>query len=197
MNSEILASYFGTSAKPANQPGGTNCAISSAVDAAVPANGNIGNLNNVPPNANTGLPSTVQQLANYLASTGGVANPNALYLISSGGNDNTYALDHIGTLAGRENYLAGQAARLTAALLTLQGAGARYILVQNEPGTGTLPNFSNQTLWTDLRLAGVQFIGVDRQAMVRAVQSAPTMFGFTADTVQPGVNGVNTGSACI
>jgi outer membrane lipase/esterase len=197
MNSQILASYFGTSANPANQPGGTNYAISGAVDAAVAANGNIGNLNNVPPNTNTGLPSTVQQIANYLASTGGIANPNALYLISSGGNDNTYALDHIAGLVARENYLAGQAARLTAALLTLQGAGARYILVQNEPGTGTLANFSNQTLWTDLRNAGVQFIGVDRQAMLRAVQSAPTMFGFTADTVQPGINGVNTGSACI
>jgi hypothetical protein len=58
MNSQLLASYFGLTANPANQPGGTNYAISGALDAAVPANGNVGNLNNVPPNANTGLPST-------------------------------------------------------------------------------------------------------------------------------------------
>ena len=47
--------------------------------------------------ANSGLftaaiPVT-QQIANYLSSTGGVANPNALYLISSGGNDVTFALN--------------------------------------------------------------------------------------------------------
>src|SRR5262245_48442811 len=46
MNSEILASYFGLSAKPANQPGGTNYAISGALTARVPTNGNDGNLNN-------------------------------------------------------------------------------------------------------------------------------------------------------
>jgi hypothetical protein len=49
MNSQLLASYFGLSAIPANQSGGTNYAISGAVDAATAANGNIGNLNNIPP----------------------------------------------------------------------------------------------------------------------------------------------------
>jgi outer membrane lipase/esterase len=83
MNSQILASYFGLSASPANQPGGTNYAISGAVDALAPGpfpggNGGIGNLN-----PNPLLPSTSQQIMNYLASTGGVANPNALYQISS------------------------------------------------------------------------------------------------------------------
>jgi hypothetical protein len=61
-------------ALPANQPGGTNYAISGAMSAATPANGNIGNLNQ-----NTTLPSTVQQMANYLASHDGAANSQALY----------------------------------------------------------------------------------------------------------------------
>ncbi|HUI95154.1 MAG TPA: hypothetical protein VLX44_05330, partial [Xanthobacteraceae bacterium] len=192
MNSQLLAGYFGLTAVPADQPGGTNFAISGAVNAAVPANGNIGNLNSGP-----GLSSTAQQMANYLAQNGGGANPNALYLVSSGGNDITFANDNFGTLAAKENYLGPQAANLANAIQTLQGAGARYILVQNDPGTGTLANFYNQALWTDLTARGVQFIPVDRQAMVRAIQSNPTLFGFTAATDTPGVTGVNTGSACV
>jgi hypothetical protein len=66
MFSQVLAGYYGLTALPANQPGGTNYAIAGAVDAATPANGSIGNLN-----ANTTLPSTSQQIANYLASRGG------------------------------------------------------------------------------------------------------------------------------
>jgi phospholipase/lecithinase/hemolysin len=45
MNTQILAGDFGLTALPANQPGGTNYAISGALSAATPANGNIGNLN--------------------------------------------------------------------------------------------------------------------------------------------------------
>ena len=112
MNSQLLASYFGLSAIPANQSGGTNYAISGAVDAATAANGNIGNLNNIPPGTNTNLPSTVQQITNYLASVSGQANPNGLYLISSGGNDLTFANDTFGPLAAKENYLSAQAALL-------------------------------------------------------------------------------------
>ena len=48
-NSQILASLFGLTATPANQPGGTNYAIAGAVDAATAANNNIGNLNSAPP----------------------------------------------------------------------------------------------------------------------------------------------------
>src|SRR5262249_55680608 len=135
MNSQILASYFGLTAIPANQPGGTNFAISGALDAAAPTNGNAGNLNNSKientANTNTNLPSTVKQIANSLAGAGGAANPNALYLLSSGGNDGSFARDHIAGLAAQRGYLTGQAANLTAAILTLQSAGARYIVVQN------------------------------------------------------------------
>jgi outer membrane lipase/esterase len=79
MSTQVLAGDYGLTALPANQAGGTNYAISGAVNAATPANGNIGNLNQ-----NTTLPSTVQQMANYLAAHGGAANPQALYVISSG-----------------------------------------------------------------------------------------------------------------
>ena len=68
MNTQILAAKFGLTADPANQPGGTNYAISGAKDA---VSGGTGNLN-----ANANLPSTVGQISNYLSQHGGTADPN-------------------------------------------------------------------------------------------------------------------------
>src|SRR4051794_2924308 len=78
MNSQVLAGYFGLRADPANQPGGTNFATSGAKNVLVNTAGNGGFLAAIP---------TAQQIDNYLASGGGHANGNGLYLISSGGND--------------------------------------------------------------------------------------------------------------
>ena len=192
MNSQLLASYFGLSAIPANQSGGTNYAISGAVDAAVPANGNIGNLN---PNPN--LPSTVGQITNYLSAVGGIANPNALYLISSGGNDLTYAKDNIVGTPAQQTYLAGQAGQLAAEIKILQGAGANYIVVADSHSSATNSVYYTQQLWSDLAASGVNFVPADIAGMVRAVQSNPTMFGFTSATDHIGVVGAGTGSACV
>jgi outer membrane lipase/esterase len=190
MNTQLLASYFGLAAIPSDQ-GGSNYAIAGAVDAAVLANGFIGNLN---PAA---LPSTQQQILNYLAASGGHANPNALYLISSGGNDITYAKDNITGLVNQESYLAGQAGQLSGTVQTLQADGARYIVVHDNYGSGSLNDFYNQQLWSDLSAAGANVIPSDIQAVVRFIQANPTLFGFTAATVEPGVLGTGTGSACI
>jgi phospholipase/lecithinase/hemolysin len=192
MNSQILAADFGLTALPANQLGGTNYAISGALSAATPANGNAGNLN-----PNTTLPSTVQQMANYLAGHSGVANSQALYLISSGGNDVTFARDNILGLSNQERYLANQAQTLANAILHLQVTGAQHILVNGLAGSGTLPTFFTQQLFADLSAAGVNFIGADIQALVQAVESDPMKYGFTFATVFPGVLGTGTGSACV
>ena len=149
MNTQILAAGFGLTALPANQPGGTNYAISGALSAATPANGNIGNLNQ-----NTTLPSTVQQMANYLASHGGAANTQALYLISSGGNDVTFAIDNFSTLSSRETYLANQAQALANAIRNIQVTGAEHILVNGLAGSGSLATFFTQQLFADLSAAG-------------------------------------------
>ena len=77
MNTEVLSSYFGLTAIPGNQPGGSNYATGDARNSQT---NTTGNLNAVP---------TATQIANYLAGHSGVANPNALYVISSGGNDVT------------------------------------------------------------------------------------------------------------
>jgi outer membrane lipase/esterase len=192
MNTQILAADFGLTALPAYQPGGTNYAISGAVDAAVAANGNIGNLNQ-----NTTLPPTVQQMANYLAGHGGTANPQALYVISSGGNDVTFARDNIVGLTNQETYLANQAQALANAIRNIQVTGGQHILVNGLAGSGTLPTFYTQRLFADLSAAGVNFIGANIQALVQAVEANPVRYGFTAATVLPGVLGTGTGSACV
>jgi outer membrane lipase/esterase len=192
MNSQILAGDFGLTALPANQPGGTNYAISGALSAATAANGNIGNLNQ-----NTTLPSTVQQMANYLGSHGGAANTQALYLISSGGNDVTFAMDNFSTLSSRETYLANQAQALANAIRNIQVTGAQHILVNGLGGSGTLPTFYTQALFSDLSALGVNFIGADVKAFVQAIEANPTLYGFTAATVLPGVPGTGTGSVCV
>ena len=167
MNTQILAADFGLTALPANQPGGTNYAISGAVDAAVAANGNIGNLNQ-----NTTLPSTVQQMANYLAGHGGTANLQALYVISSGGNDVTFARDNIVGFTNQETYLANQAQALANAIRNIQVTGGQHILVNGLAGSGTLPTFYTQRLFADLSAAGVNFIAC-RHSSLSFRQSRP------------------------
>jgi outer membrane lipase/esterase len=189
MNTQILASYFGLTATPANQPGGTNYAISGAKDAV------SGGLGSVDPNPN--LPSTIGEIADYLTQHGNVADPHALYVISSGGNDVTYAKDNFTTLANQKTYLANQAAALVSEIGVLQTAGAKSILVYGLGGSGTLPTFYTSTLWSDLNGAGVKFTPINIAAMVAEVEADPTAFGFTAATVLPGIVGSGTGSACV
>jgi outer membrane lipase/esterase len=205
-NSQILASFFGLTAIPADQAGGTNYAISGSLDAANATNFNLGNLTetgveNTPPTApvNANLPSTVQQIANYLSANGGHANPNALYLISSGGNDSTFAKDDGLSTSAQQAYVIGQDQTLAAAIAGLQAAGAQYIIVHSVglTTTNTLNNVQTQTLWSQLAADGVRFIPSDVRSVVAAAQFNPALFGFTPSTVNPGVTGTSTGSACV
>jgi outer membrane lipase/esterase len=189
MNTQILAAKLGLSAIPANQPGGTNYAISGSKDA---VSGGLGNLH-----ANPNLPSTVQQISNYLAQNGGVASATALYLISSGGNDLTYANSNFTTLASKESYLSSQIASLVGEIRSLQTLGAQNFLIHNLYGTGTLVDFYNQTLIADLAAANVNAKIADIQSLVNTVEANPTAYGFAAATVLPGVPGSSTGSACV
>src|SRR5579863_7550909 len=163
-NAQILAGFFGLSANAVGMPGGTNFAIGNGVDFLVPPGF-------LPPTAtgnlfpNPLLPGTATQINNYLASVGGHANPNALYLLSSGGNDITAALQVYGpgSPAGVA-YLLGEAQALANSLATLQAAGARYIVMSNYyPGpSGVTSTFYGDTIllgtWRDLAAAGVKFV---------------------------------------
>ena len=207
MNTQVLAGSLNLpalSALPANQ-GGTNYAISGATDAATPANastvgnGNIGNLN---PNGT--LPSTVPQMTNYLNSQlNGKANSQALYIISSGGNDVTYARDNISggtpqqTLTLQQAYLSYQASVLAAAVANLQTNGAQHIIVNGLPGSGGLATFYTSSLFAALTAAGVNYTAADVNSFVQQVEAHPLKYGFTPQTVMPGIVGTGTGSACV
>jgi outer membrane lipase/esterase len=177
MSSEALAAAFGLSAVPADQ-GGTNYATSGAKNLDINSTGNGGFGEAVP---------TVRQIGNYLAANGGRANPNALYLISSGGNDIGFATGNSGTGPFPQNpqaYLISAAQGLASAVAKLHAAGARFIVVPNQPfsfdGTKTQQArlLYSQTLWSSLTAAGVNFIQVDYNAMLRTIFSNPAMFGI-------------------
>jgi outer membrane lipase/esterase len=183
MSSEALAAAFGLNGLPYNQ-GGSNYATSGAKNVTV-NNGVTGGFRAAVP--------TVTQIGNYLASNGGRANANALYLISSGGNDIAFATGNSGNgpfPANPQAYIVSAANSLTAAVANLQASGARYIVVPNQPNSfpmnGGAGNATvradrllyNQTLWTGLAAAGVNFIPADYNAMRLAIAANPASFGF-------------------
>jgi outer membrane lipase/esterase len=93
--------------------------------------------------------------------------------------------------------LSGQIAALVTAIDTLQAAGAGTMIVRGLQGSGTLATFYTQTLWSELTAAGVDFIASDVRSLIQTIQANPTLYGFTASTVLPGVLGTGTGSACV
>lgn len=191
MNTQILAAYYGLTAIPANQSGGTNYAISGALSSPTPGGGNL--------NPSPNLPSTVGQITNYLGAHVNMADPASLYLVSSGGNDITYAQNNFIGLANREAFLATQAASLANAIHTLQLAGGSNIVVNGLSGTGTLGLFWTSTLFADLNALNVQYVGVDVAGLITDVETNPTAFGITPGFQFQGTagDGNATTSACI
>jgi outer membrane lipase/esterase len=175
VSSQLLAGYFGLNAAPADQ-GGSNYATGGA------RNNQAGSLPNAVP--------TVTQIQNYLAANGGAANGNALYLIGSGGNDVTLYVNQVNasaiTLSQGIQNVTQSANDLVTAISQLHAAGARYILVPNQPQSfGTMTEQSLRTsydnsLWWGLASRGVNFIPVDYNAVIRAVAFNPSSFGFIA-----------------
>ena len=178
MNSQVLASYFGLSALPANQPGGTNYATSGAKNQTVnsQATGGFGKA----------IPTDVQ-IQTYLAANNGVANGNALYLISSGGNDVSVALGQTGTdLPGEPQRYTSSARRTISAprSRSLRAAGARYFVVPDLPYSFAMNNdrqarlLYSQTLWSSLAAAGINFIPADFNAVRLAMPQIRRASGF-------------------
>jgi outer membrane lipase/esterase len=180
MSSELLAGFFGTTANPANAPGGgTNYATSGA-------------RNNEKNNPGDGLFTeavpTVTQINNYLAANGGVANPNALYLISSGGNNVSFATDNL-PLNQRVAYVTQAAKDEVAAVVKLKTAGALYIIIPNLPesfggaNAQTLRAAYNTALWNGLATAGVNFIPADFNGLRKEIEAKQMAFGFTTVSI--------------
>jgi hypothetical protein len=210
MNTQILAADFGLTANTAYTTGGvvggggTNYAISGALNAADPGSGNdpgngsVGNINQAgKPNPNPALLSTVDQLKTYLNSVGGHADPSALYLISSGANDFSYATNFITDPAQQQAYLFAQADTLAAEIEQLSTAGAKHILVNPIINDKTLSAQYSQRLFGDLDQSGIAYTKSDVHAMVQDVLNNPTAYGFTATTVLPGIVGTTNNQSAL
>jgi len=196
---QILAGIFRTTANTNKAPGGTNFAIGGALDDGAlnailgPGHENLGTLLGANPN----LPGTAEQISEYLASTGGHANPNALYLIASGGNDIFTVLAApalFPTQAAVNAFLLSEVQGLANGVAKLQVAGARTIVVGDEypiapaatpPGQNALGQLLFGATWADLAAARVKFIPADTASVIAAVQANPIAFGITAPINSP------------
>lgn len=89
---------------------------------------------NVPIAPGLTLPSVQNQVSSYLSTTGGVADPNALYTVWGGANDALYA-------AATSNFAAVPVAAAAIASIAdqLMNAGATSVLIMNLPNIGLTP----------------------------------------------------------
>lgn len=180
---ENLAGALGTSAVTAAR-GGTDYAVGGAR-----VNTSVG----VPATGPTALaPSVATQISGYLASTGGRADPNALYTVWGGAND---ILASLSSPATAQATVTQAATDLVTQVARLRAAGARTILVPTVPDIGATPfgqaqgaaaagqisqlvSGYNQLVTLGLANAGVSVIPIDTYSLLRAAVANPASFGF-------------------
>ncbi|SKA21183.1 autotransporter domain-containing protein [Novilysobacter spongiicola] len=186
--SEYLAEFYGTAAAPANQ-GGSNYAVGGARV----AEDSIGALGPTP--------SMATQVGNYLASTGGVADPDALYTVWGGNND----LFAVAAGAPPETTIGAAVGAQVGIVGSLQAAGAQYVLVPSIPDLGLTPaaraqgpaaqaqltqlaSVYNDALFGGFEQAGLRVIPLDMFHLFQEVVADPGAFGFanvTGTACQP------------
>ncbi|MGB6538620.1 MAG: autotransporter domain-containing protein, partial [Xanthobacteraceae bacterium] len=180
--SVALGQKFGITVTPSDAPGGgNNYAAGGAL-----VSGNT---------ADAGEWSATKQVAAYLASTGGRADPNALYVMWIGVNDlkSTSTPDIIGNNAA----IAALAQQTTSLVTQLSAAGARYIVVPNLNANtsgvttvegaytaATAASSASRALyaqdeWNDIHAAGINFIPADITTVYNYVLTHPGTFGIT------------------
>ena len=187
-----IAQKFGLTANPVTMPGGgTNYANGSAQTYSRTQDNGFahGLYNNVPVTA---------QVTSYLSSVNGHANPNALYMFSIGGNDLAWLDAQAGI--NRPAYIQSLSNALSSSIISLHAAGAQYIMVLSpysyartveENGYVSQANQTNiaesaqyaSEVRTILQNAGVNFISVDIEGVLKYVSQHPTQFGFTPESV--------------
>ncbi len=179
--SEYVADYYGTNAAAnGNGQTGDNYAAGGArVDAdSVSALG--------------AALSLTTQVGNYLAATGGTANPNALYTVWGGAND----LFAVAAGAPVQSTIGSAVAAQVGIVATLENAGARYVLVPTIPDIGLTPSSRaagalgmaqgtalaaayNDALFSGLSAAGLRVIPVDTFHLLQEIVADPGTYGFT------------------
>jgi outer membrane lipase/esterase len=186
MWSTLLGQHFGVTVTPSDAPGGGN-------------NYAAGGARVVFENPARNDWSAQSQINAYLASTGGRADPNALYTVSIGINDlKTTTSGGPGNIVSPENVAALTTLGLQQANLVMQlaSAGARYILVPNTtvaltpaaaaaagfpfgPNTIASRNLYDQVTWNTLAANHVNFIPADFNSVYNYVLLNPAQFGIT------------------
>lgn len=178
--SEYLARQYRTDAwANGNGQGGDNYAVGGA-RVGVDTVGALG-----------ATPSLATQAATYLASTGGKADPNALYTVWGGAND----LFAVASGAPAQATIGQAVASQVGIVASLKAAGAQYILVPNLPDIGLTPQFIaggpamqglatqlassyNQALYGGLAAQGLEVIPLDTFAMLQELAANPGQYGF-------------------
>ncbi|QDH71685.1 autotransporter domain-containing protein [Lysobacter alkalisoli] len=176
---EYLADFYGAAAHSANQ-GGTNYAVGGAM-VATDRSGALGPT-----------PSLATQVGNYLSTTGGRADANALYTLWGGAND-IFAV----TAGAPAEQTIGAAVSAQIGLVgSLQAAGARYILVPTIPDIGGTPGFLaqgaqasaigtqlstayNDALFGGLAASGLRVIPLDTFHLLQEISANPGAYGFS------------------
>ena len=173
-----VAEHYGTNGGAnGNGQAGDNYAVSGA-RVAVDTVGGLGPT-----------PSVATQVQRHLA--GGGADPDALYTVWAGAND-VFA---IAAGAPAEATLAGAVGAQVGLIGTLQGAGARYILVPTLPDMGQTPaaraqgpvaqgqltalaTAYNTALYNGINSAGLRVIPLNTFAFLQEVIADPGTYGF-------------------
>jgi outer membrane lipase/esterase len=179
---EYLADFFGTGAVSDNQ-GGTDYAIGGA-------RSGTDSTATLAPGFTLPVPSVTSQVSHYLASTGGHADPGALYSVWSGAND----LFSITNPATAQAVIGGAVTSEIGAIGTLKAAGARYVLVTTVPDLGLTPIYRatgqsaagtqlsaayNAALFNGLTAAGLRVIPLDTFHLLQEIVASPTTYGIT------------------
>jgi outer membrane lipase/esterase len=178
---ENIAAYYGFTLTPSLK-GGTDYAYGNARAATV--------------NPVTGTPLTVPptstQIQNYLASTGGRADPNTLYTMWIGAND---LLAAVTNPANAQTIVATAATNEVGQIRALQSAGAKTIVVFNLPDVGKTPlalsqgataagqisqlsQLYNGVLTGGLNQLGKGVVPIDAYALLNEVIASPSTYGF-------------------
>lgn len=149
-----------------------------------------------PPSPPTSFaPSMAMQINAYLAANGGRANPDALFTVWGGANDLFF---HLGGATTQVQFLSTASAQV-GLVSTLQGAGARYIMVATMPDVGLTPfglsqgaagsagitalsSAYNQTLFGALAQNNLHVIPLNTFSLLREVVADPSAYGFANAT---------------
>lgn len=185
---EHVADYYGTSAKSISE-NGTNYAVGGALAGEdYPKTFEFANTSTT-----VTIPATTTQVANYLNTTGGKADSNALYGMTSGANN------LIGVMSDPTNattILTTAANQTASAINSLHNAGAKYIIAPNVPDVGLSPRVRdlgataqaaatqatsgyNTLLTSELVNSNANVIPLDTFHLMQEVAASPSEYGFS------------------